>query len=73
MSFDLSEQLKALRGPTAPGSILGASIPLFGTGGSVPPTNPGGPGTTGTIVFQAKVLNDYRQTPHLELMLLKAM
>ena len=63
VSFDLSEQLKALRGPTAPGSILGASIPLFGTGGSVPPTNPGGPGTTGTIVFQAKVLNDYRQTP----------
>ncbi|MDA7885309.1 DUF11 domain-containing protein [Pirellulales bacterium] len=63
VSFDISEQLKALRGPTAPGSILGASIPLSGTGGSVPPTNPGGPGTTGTIVFQAKVLNDYRQTP----------
>ena len=63
VSFDLSEQLKALRGPIASGSILGASIPLFGTGGSVPPTNPGGPGTTGTIVFQAKVLNDYRQTP----------
>ena len=64
VNFDVSAQLQAL-GLTTGGKLVGAGIPNTGTGSPATPPNPlpGGPGTTGTITFRARVLNQYRQTP----------
>ncbi len=64
VDFDVSAQLQAL-GLTTGGKVIGAGIPNTGTGSSSTPPNPlpGGPGTTGTITFRARILNQYRVTP----------
>jgi uncharacterized repeat protein (TIGR01451 family) len=64
VDFDVSAQLQAL-GLTTGGKLVGAGIPNTGTGSPSTPPNPlpGGPGTTGTITFRARVLDQYRQTP----------
>jgi len=60
--FDVASQIAAL-GLLSGTDVLGAAIPLGGTGGPEPNPLPGGPGTTGTITFRARVLDEYRQTP----------
>ena len=60
--FDVASQIAAL-GLLSGTDVLGAAIPLGGTGGPEPNPLPGGPGTTGTITFRARVLDQYRQTP----------
>ena len=64
VNFDVSAQLAAL-GLTTGGKLVGAGVPNTGTGSPSTPPNPtpGGPGTTGTIKFRARVLDQYRQTP----------
>jgi len=64
VNFDVSAELLAL-GLTTGGKLVGAGIPNTGTGSPTTPPNPlpGGPGTTGTITFRARVLDEYRQTP----------
>lgn len=62
VDFDVAAQLAAL-GLTSGSDVLGAAIPAGGTGGAEPSPAPAGPGTTGTIVFRAKVLNNFRVTP----------
>ncbi|MFM8539615.1 MAG: isopeptide-forming domain-containing fimbrial protein, partial [Planctomycetaceae bacterium] len=64
VNFDVSSQLQAL-GLATGGKLVGAGIPNTGTGSptTFPNPLPGGPGTTGTITFRARVLNQYRQTP----------
>jgi len=64
VNFDVSAELLAL-GLTTGGKLVGAGIPNTGTGSPSTPPNPlpGGPGTTGTITFRARVLDQYRQTP----------
>ena len=64
VDFDVSAQLQAL-GLTTGGKLVGAGIPNTGTGSpsTLPDPLPGGPGTTGTIKFRARVLNEYRATP----------
>ncbi|NBP81558.1 hypothetical protein EBU58_12765, partial [bacterium] len=63
--FKVSDQLAAIRDPSNPTDtkVIGAAIPYAGTNGPAPTPNPSGPGTTGTIVFRAQVLNNYRVTP----------
>jgi uncharacterized repeat protein (TIGR01451 family) len=64
VDFDVSAQLQAL-GLTTGRKLVGAGIPNTGTGSPSTPPNPlpGGPGTTGTIKFRARVLDEYRVTP----------
>ena len=64
VTFGVSAQLAAL-GLTTGDKLVGAGIPNTGTGSPSTPPNPlpGGPGTTGTIKFRARVLDQYRQTP----------
>lgn len=61
VDFDVAAQLAAL-GLTTGTAIVGAGIPPGGTGGANPDPLPGGPGTTGTITFQATIRNTYRAT-----------
>lgn len=60
--FKVSDQLQALG--LGAGRLLGAGIPAGGTGSpaTFPAPLPGGPGTTGTITFQTRVLNTYKKT-----------
>jgi len=62
ITFKVSDQLQALG--LADGKLLGAGIPAGGTGSpaTFPSPLPGGPGTTGTITFQTKVLDTYKKT-----------
>ena len=61
--FDISEQLKALR-LLPDGRMLGAAIPFQGTAGVTPdPNTTVTPGTTGTVIFRANILDDYRTDP----------
>ncbi|MEO1991561.1 MAG: hypothetical protein ABGW78_06485 [Pirellulales bacterium] len=61
--FDISEQLKALR-LLPDGRMLGAAIPFQGTQSGTPdPNTTVTPGTTGTVIFRAKILDEYRTTP----------
>ncbi|NBU41152.1 MAG: DUF11 domain-containing protein, partial [Planctomycetia bacterium] len=64
VNFSVSAQLQGLGLATGP-KLVGAGIPNTGTGSPSTPPNPlpGGPGTTGTITFRARVLDQYRQTP----------
>jgi uncharacterized repeat protein (TIGR01451 family)/fimbrial isopeptide formation D2 family protein len=62
ISFQVSDQLRTLR-LSADGNLVGAAIPQTGTGGGLPNPTPAGPGTRGTIVFHAKVLDQYRVLP----------
>jgi uncharacterized repeat protein (TIGR01451 family)/fimbrial isopeptide formation D2 family protein len=62
VTFDVSSELSALGNPSG-GDLLGAAIPVGGTGGPLPAPNPGGPPTTGTITFRATILSNYRVTP----------
>lgn len=62
--FDVSDEL-ALLGLSTGTQVLGAGVPLGGTGApaTLPDPTPSGPGTTGTITFRAQILNRYRVTP----------
>ena len=63
VSFDISEQLKVLR-LLPDGRMLGAAIPFQGTQSGTPdPNTTVTPGTTGTVIFRAKILDDYRTDP----------
>jgi fimbrial isopeptide formation D2 family protein len=64
VTFDVSNQLDLL-GLVTDGKLVGAGIPDTGTGSpsTLPDPLPGGPGTTGTIKFRARVLDQYRVTP----------
>jgi uncharacterized repeat protein (TIGR01451 family) len=64
VDFDVSAQLQAL-GLSTGRKLVGAGIPDTGTGSpsTLPDPLPGGPGTTGTITFRARVLDEYRVTP----------
>ena len=57
INFNVSAELAA-RGYTN-GQLLGGSIPGGGTGGPIPSANPADGGTTGTIVYQTVVLQQF--------------
>lgn len=62
--FSLADEL-SLRGLTSGTNLLGAGVPLGGTGDpNVPPApQPIVPGTTGVVKFRAVVTNSYRNPP----------
>lgn len=62
--FSLADELSRL-GLTSGTDLLGAGVPVGGTGDpNVPPApQPSGPGTTGVVKFRAVVTNSYRNPP----------
>ena len=65
VQFKISDQLALLRTGSlfSDGRLNGAAIPVLGTGGPPPAVAPGSPGTTGTVIFRAEILDNYRETP----------
>ncbi|MEI8228546.1 MAG: isopeptide-forming domain-containing fimbrial protein, partial [Planctomycetota bacterium] len=63
VDFDVSAQVDSL-GLVTDGKLVGAGIPNTGTGSptTLPNPTPGGPGTTGTIKFRTKILDQYVKT-----------
>jgi uncharacterized repeat protein (TIGR01451 family) len=62
VDFNVSAELAAL-GLSSGGTLLGGSIPAGGTGGPPPDPTPAFGGTTGTIIFRTKILNNYTDQP----------